>query len=132
MTVDLKYGCNPHQVPARLLAASDVLPLRILNGTPGYINILDALGAWQLVRELATATGLPSAASFKHTSPAGAAVATAEISETFRTAHMLPDTELSPIATAYARARAGDRTCWCVRCPISLSHRITRPRLWRC
>jgi AICAR transformylase/IMP cyclohydrolase PurH len=111
MTVDLKYGCNPHQVPARLLAASNGLPLRILNGTPGYINILDALGAWQLVRELAKATGLPSAASFKHTSPAGAAVAAGELSEAFRTAHMLPDIELSPIATAYARARAGDRIC---------------------
>lgn len=109
MTVDLKYGCNPHQVPARVLAAGDVMPLRVLNGRPGYINILDALGAWQLVRELAQATGLPSAASFKHTSPAGAAVASEALSEAFRAAHLLPDGDLSPIATAYARARAGDR-----------------------
>lgn len=87
------------------------MPLRVLNGTPGYINILDALGAWQLVRELSNATGLPSAASFKHTSPAGAAVASGELSEAFRTAHMLPDIKLSPIATAYARARGGDRVC---------------------
>ena len=108
MTVDLKYGCNPHQVPARLQAAGDAMPLRILNGVPGYINILDALGAWQLVYELARATGLPSAASFKHTSPAGAAVAVGELPETFRATHMLPALELSPIATAYARARGGD------------------------
>ena len=71
----LRYGCNPHQTPARLLMAEDVAPLSVLNGRPGYINMLDALGAWQLVHELRQATGLPSAASFKHTSPAGAAVA---------------------------------------------------------
>jgi AICAR transformylase/IMP cyclohydrolase PurH len=111
MTVDLKYGCNPHQTPARLLSASGAMPLRVLNGAPGYINILDALAAWQLVRELAAATGLPSAASFKHTSPAGAAVASEALTEAFRTAHRLPDTELSPIAIAYARARGGDRIC---------------------
>jgi AICAR transformylase/IMP cyclohydrolase PurH len=109
MTVNLKYGCNPHQVPAQVLPAGSVMPLRVLNGTPGYINILDALGAWQLVRELAQATGLPSAASFKHTSPAGAAVASEALSEAFRATHLLPAGELSPIATAYARARAGDR-----------------------
>src|SRR4030095_6028192 len=84
------------------------MPLRIVNGRPGYINILDALGAWQLVHELGRATGLPSAASFKHTSPAGAAVAR-PLTETFRQAYLLPDTELSPVATAYARARGGDR-----------------------
>lgn len=111
VTVNLKYGCNPHQVPARLTTAQDPLPLQVLNGTPGYINILDALGAWQLVRELSQATGLPSAASFKHTSPAGAAVALGALSEEFRTAHVLPNFELSPIATAYARARGGDRIC---------------------
>jgi AICAR transformylase/IMP cyclohydrolase PurH len=111
VSIVLKYGCNPHQVPARLLAASDRIPLRVLNGAPGYINILDALGAWQLVHELAQATGLPSAASFKHTSPAGAAVATGELSAAFRAAHMLPDMALSPVAIAYARARGGDRVC---------------------
>lgn len=109
VTVNLKYGCNPHQVPALLTTTQDPMPLRVLNGAPGYINVLDALGAWQLVRELSQATGLPSAASFKHTSPAGAAVAAGALSEAFRTAHMLPNFELSPIATAYARARGGDR-----------------------
>jgi AICAR transformylase/IMP cyclohydrolase PurH len=105
----LKYGCNPHQVPARLQASTDGMPLRILNGAPGYINILDALGAWQLVRELAEATGLPSAASFKHTSPAGAAVATDTLGEAFGAANLLPVLDLSPVAMAYARARGGDR-----------------------
>jgi phosphoribosylaminoimidazolecarboxamide formyltransferase/IMP cyclohydrolase len=108
MEMALRYGCNPHQTPARLLMAGDTAPLRILNGRPGYINMLDALGAWQLVRELRRATGLPSAASFKHTSPAGAAVAR-PLTETFRQAYLLPDLEFSPVATAYARARGGDR-----------------------
>jgi len=108
MEIALRYGCNPHQTPARLLAVGDSLPLRVLNGRPGYINVLDALGAWQLVRELRRATGLPSAASFKHTSPAGAAVAR-PLTETFRQAYLLPDLEFSPVATAYARARGGDR-----------------------
>jgi len=88
--------------------AGDSTPLQILNGRPGYINVLDALGAWQLVRELRRSTGLPSAASFKHTSPAGAAVAR-PLSDTLRQASLLPDLELSPIATAYVRARGGDR-----------------------
>jgi AICAR transformylase/IMP cyclohydrolase PurH len=88
--------------------AGDAAPLQIRNGRPGYINLLDALGAWQLVRELRRATGLPSAASFKHTSPAGAAIAR-PLTETFRQAYALPDLELSPLATAYARARGGDR-----------------------
>jgi AICAR transformylase/IMP cyclohydrolase PurH len=108
MEITLRYGCNPHQTPARLLAAGDSLPFQVLNGRPGYINVLDALGAWQLVRELRRATGLPSAASFKHTSPAGAAVAR-PLTETFRQAYLLPDLEFSPVATAYARARGGDR-----------------------
>jgi len=108
MEIALRYGCNPHQTPARLLVAGDSAPLRILNGRPGYINMLDALGAWQLVRELRRATGLPSAASLKHTSPAGAAVAR-PLTETFRQAYLLPDLEFSPVATAYARARGGDR-----------------------
>jgi len=104
----LRYGCNPHQTPARLLVAGDSAPLQIRNGRPGYINLLDALGAWQLVRELRRATGLPSAASFKHTSPAGAAVAR-PLTETFRQAYLLSTQEFSPVATAYARARGGDR-----------------------
>ena len=108
MEIALRYGCNPHQTPARLRMAGDSTPLQILNGRPGYINVLDALGAWQLVRELRRSTGLPSAASFKHTSPAGAAVAR-PLSDTLRQASLLPDLELSPIATAYVRARGGDR-----------------------
>src|SRR5215831_19898809 len=108
MDIALRYGCNPHQTPARLLVAGDASPLQVLNGRPGYINLLDALGSWQLVRELRHATGLPSAASFKHTSPAGAAVAR-PLTDTFRQAYLLPDLEFSPVATAYARARGGDR-----------------------
>jgi AICAR transformylase/IMP cyclohydrolase PurH len=107
MQIELKYGCNPHQVPARVTMGESA-PLRVLNGTPSYINILDALGAWQLVRDLHRATGLPSATSFKHVSPAGAAVAR-PLSETFCRSQMLPDEALSPVATAYVRARGGDR-----------------------
>jgi AICAR transformylase/IMP cyclohydrolase PurH len=108
MEIKLKYGCNPHQVPARLIVGGEGVPFQVLNGTPSYINILDALGAWQLVCELRAATGLPSAASFKHVSPAGAAVAR-PLTEAFRRSQMLPDEDLSPVATAYARARGGDR-----------------------
>ena len=108
MRLELKYGCNPHQKPARLLFGGEPSPLQVLNGTPGYINLLDAFGAWQLVRDLRRATGLPSAASFKHVSPAGAAVAR-PLGEGFRRSQMLPEEELSPVATAYARARGGDR-----------------------
>jgi phosphoribosylaminoimidazolecarboxamide formyltransferase/IMP cyclohydrolase len=107
MDVELKYGCNPHQKPAYLILP-DPSPLQVLNGTPGYINLLDAFGAWQLVKELRAATGLPSAASFKHTSPAGAAVAR-PLTETFCRSQMLPREDLSPLACAYARARGGDR-----------------------
>lgn len=110
MNLELKYGANPHQKPARLLVDVDPSPLQVLNGVPGYINLLDALGAWQLVRELKRATGLPGAASFKHVSPAGAAVAR-PLTDEFRRAQMLPDEDLSPVATAYARARGGDRLC---------------------
>ncbi len=108
MRLELKYGCNPHQKPARLLFEGEPSPLQVLNGTPGYINLLDAFGAWQLVRDLRRATGLPSAASFKHVSPAGAAVAR-PLNAAFRRSQMLPEEELSPVATAYARARGGDR-----------------------
>jgi phosphoribosylaminoimidazolecarboxamide formyltransferase/IMP cyclohydrolase len=108
MRLELRYGCNPHQKPAYLAFDPDPAPLRVLNGVPGYINLLDAFGAWQLVRELDRATGQPSAASFKHVSPAGAAVAR-PLTPSFRRSQMLPDEDLSPVATAYARARGGDR-----------------------
>ena len=107
MKIELKYGCNPHQKPAWLIEP-ETSPLQILNGTPGYINLLDAFGAWQLVRELHRATGKASAASFKHTSPAGAAV-TRPLTKTFKFSQLLADDHLSPVATAYVRARGGDR-----------------------
>ncbi len=105
----LKYGCNPNQNPARIHMDGKELPFEILNGRAGYINLLDAFNSWQLVRELKEATGLPSAASFKHVSPAGAAVAQ-PLSHTDRKAFFVPeDLELSPIAQAYVRARGCDR-----------------------
>jgi phosphoribosylaminoimidazolecarboxamide formyltransferase/IMP cyclohydrolase len=107
MDVELKYGCNPHQTPAKL-TIPDPPPLRILNGKPGYINLLDTIGCWQLAHELKLATGLPGAASFKHTSPAGAAIAR-PLTDSLRASQMLGDEEFSPVATAYVRARAGDR-----------------------
>ncbi len=106
--IDLRYGCNPHQVPAAVYMAAGELPLRVLNGAPGYINLLDALNAWQLVRDLKRALGLPAAASFKHVSPAGAAVAV-PMGEAVRRSHFAADADLSPLATAYARARGADR-----------------------
>ena len=108
MKIELKYGCNPHQKPAYLAFENGTSPLTVVNGSPGYINLLDALNAWQLVKELRTATDLPSAASFKHVSPAGVAVAR-PLTGAFVQSQMLPDADLSPIATAYARARGGDR-----------------------
>ena len=108
MDIKLKYGLNPHQKHARVIMDMDEPPLRVLNGTPGAINVMDALGAWQLARELKEATGKPGAASFKHVSPAGAAVAR-PLSDAFRQTQMIPEKDLSPIATAYARARGGDR-----------------------
>ena len=106
----LKYGCNPNQQPASVSIEGRELPFEVLSGRPGYINLLDALNAWQLVRELKAATGLPAAASFKHVSPAGAAVAL-PLSDTLKKIYFVDDlTEpLSPIATAYARARGADR-----------------------
>ena len=108
--LELKYGCNPNQKPARIFMESGALPIRVLNGRPGYINFLDALNSWQLVKELKEATGLPAAASFKHVSPAGAAIGT-ELSETERRIYFTGDLELSPIASAYVRARGADRLC---------------------
>lgn len=106
----LKYGCNPNQKPSRIfMADGSDLPVTVLNGRPGYINFLDALNSIQLVRELKEATGMPAAASFKHVSPAGAAVGL-PLSETERRMyHVAPDMELSPLACAYARARGADR-----------------------
>lgn len=104
----LKYGCNPNQSPARIFMQDGELPIEVLNGKPGYINFLDALNGWQLVRELKTATGLPAAASFKHVSPAGAAVGL-PLSDTLRRMYWVGDLELSPLACAYARARGADR-----------------------
>ncbi len=105
----LKYGCNPNQNPARIHMDGKELPFEILNGSAGYINLLDAFNSWQLVKELKKATGLPSATSFKHVSPAGAAVAK-PLSENERKACFVPDgLELSPIAQAYVRARGCDR-----------------------
>ena len=108
MEIELKYGLNPHQKLARVIMDMEEPPLRVLNGTPGAINVMDALGAWQLARELKEATGKPGAASFKHVSPAGAAVAR-PLDDAFRQCQMIPEQDLSPIATAYARARGGDR-----------------------
>ena len=105
--LELRYGCNPHQAPA-YLAHPNRLPLTVLNGQPGYINLLDALNGWQLVRELKLALGLPAAASFKHVSPAGTAVSQ-PLSDTLRRAYFAENVELSPLATAYARARGADR-----------------------
>ena len=105
----LKYGCNPNQKPARIFVSDGELPLEVLNGTPGYINFMDALNSWQLVRELKEATGLPAAASFKHVSPAGAALGNPLSELDKRVFFVEPDAELSPIACAYIRARGADR-----------------------
>ena len=108
--LELKYGCNPNQKPSRIFMEEGELPLEVLNGRPGYINFLDALNSWQLVRELKQATGLPAAASFKHVSPAGAAVGL-PLSDTLKRIYFVDDAPLplSPIACAYARARGADR-----------------------
>ncbi len=105
----LKYGCNPNQKPSRIfMKDGSQLPVIVLNGKPGYINFLDALNSWQLVKELKAATGLPAAASFKHVSPAGAAVYV-PLSDTLKKIYFVDDLELSPIASAYAAARGADR-----------------------
>lgn len=106
--LELKYGCNPNQKPARIFMQAGDLPLTVVNGKPGYINFLDALNAWQLVKELKAATGLPAAASFKHVSPAGAALGL-PLSDTLRSIYFVDDLALSPLACAYARARGADR-----------------------
>ncbi|PTL34151.1 phosphoribosylaminoimidazolecarboxamide formyltransferase [Prevotella sp. oral taxon 376] len=108
----LKYGCNPNQKPSRIFMEEGELPIQILCGRPGYINFLDALNSWQLVKELKAATGFPAAASFKHVSPAGAAIGL-PLSDTLRKIYFVDDIdfELTPIANAYARARGADRMC---------------------
>ncbi len=107
--LELKYGCNPNQKPARIFMKDGELPIKVLSGRPGYINFLDAFNGWQLVKELKRATGLPAATSFKHVSPAGAAVGL-PLTETLRRIYFIPaDMELSPLACAYARARGADR-----------------------
>ena len=109
--LELKYGCNPNQKPARIFMKGDRdLPLEVLNGKPGYINFMDALNSWQLVKALKQATGLPAAASFKHVSPAGAALGL-PLSEVERKIYFAPEGDLSPIACAYIRARGADRLC---------------------
>ena len=104
----LKYGCNPNQKPARIFMRDGELPIKVLNGNPGYINLLDAFNSWQLVKELKEATGLAAAASFKHVSPAGAAVAV-PLTETLKKMYFVEGVDLSDIATAYIRARGADR-----------------------
>lgn len=108
----LKYGCNPNQKPSRVYMEEGELPFEVLNGRPGYINLLDALNSWQLVKELKAATSLPAAASFKHVSPAGAAVGLS-LSDTLKKIYFVDDIdfELTPLANAYARARGADRMC---------------------
>jgi phosphoribosylaminoimidazolecarboxamide formyltransferase/IMP cyclohydrolase len=106
--LELKYGCNPNQKPSRIFMKQGNLPIEVLNGKPGYINFLDALNSWQLVTELKKATGLPAAASFKHVSPAGAAVGL-PLSDVLKKIYFVDDLQLSPLACAYARARGADR-----------------------
>lgn len=110
--LELKYGCNPNQKPSRIFMDEGELPIEVLNGRPGYINFLDALNSWQLVKELKAATGLPAAASFKHVSPAGAAVGL-PLSDTLKKIYFVDDVDfkLTPLASAYARARGADRMC---------------------
>lgn len=110
--LSLKYGCNPNQKPSRIFMEKGELPIEVLNGRPGYINFLDALNSWQLVKELKAATGIPAAASFKHVSPAGAAIGL-PLSDTLKKIYFVDDVkiELSPLACAYARARGADRMC---------------------
>ncbi|MBP0963594.1 MAG: phosphoribosylaminoimidazolecarboxamide formyltransferase, partial [Oscillospiraceae bacterium] len=107
--LELKYGCNPNQKPSKIFMKEGELPIEVLNGKPGFINFLDAFNSWQLVKELDAATGLPSAASFKHVSPAGAAVGL-PLSDVDKKIYFVDETEeLSPIACAYIRARGADR-----------------------
>ena len=126
----LKYGCNPNQKPSKIfMQDGSELPVEVLNGKPGYINFLDAFNSYQLVRELKAATGLPAAASFKHVSPAGAAVAT-ELSDTLKKIYFVDDLELSPIASAYAMTFRPQSSS-SARFPTASSLPITLPRRLR-
>ena len=109
--LELKYGCNPNQKPSRIYMTEGELPVTVLNGKPGYINFMDAFNSWQLVKELKAATGLPAAASFKHVSPAGAAVGLPLTDMDKAIYFVKPDAEVTPIAAAYIRARGADRLC---------------------
>ena len=109
--LELKYGCNPNQKPARIFMKEGELPIEVLNGRPGYINLLDAFNSWQLVKELKEATGLPAAASFKHVSPAGAAVAV-EMSDTLKKIYFVDDVKLSPLQSP--NQKIPDRKTKCV------------------
>ncbi len=106
--LELKYGCNPNQKPARIFIAEGELPIQVLNGRPGYINFMDALNGWQLVKELKEATGMPAATSFKHVSPAGAAIGL-PLTDVLKQIYFADDLPLSPLACAYVRARGADR-----------------------
>jgi phosphoribosylaminoimidazolecarboxamide formyltransferase/IMP cyclohydrolase len=123
--VVLRYGCNPHQKPARIYRQEGELPFRVLNGAPGYINMLDALNSWQLVKELKQALNLPAATSFKHVSPAGAAVGT-PLSDALSKSYFVDDLEMSPLSSAYARARGADRVSSYGDC-IALSDTVDLP-----
>lgn len=107
-TLELKYGCNPNQKPARIFMKEGELPIKVLNGKPGYINFMDAFNGWQLVKELKEATGMPAATSFKHVSPAGAAIGL-PLTEVLKQIYFATDLPLSPLACAYVRARGADR-----------------------
>ena len=109
--LELKYGCNPNQKPSKIYMEEGELPIKVLSGRPGYINFLDAFNGWQLVSELKKATGLPAATSFKHVSPAGAAVGMplSDVELQRSTGWMIMDIEFTPLANAYARARGADR-----------------------
>ena len=107
----LRYGCNPHQTPARAFTPSGDLPFTVLNGAPGYINLLDALNSWQLVKELRQVLNLPAAASFKHVSPAGAAVST-PLSDALAKAYFVEDMDLSPLAVAYVAVHIAALDKW--------------------
>ena len=106
--LELKYGCNPNQKPARIFMKEGELPIQVLGGRPGYINFMDAFNSWQLVRELKEATGICAAASFKHVSPAGAALGL-PLDDTLKQIYFTDDVDLTPMASAYARARGADR-----------------------
>ena len=109
--LELKYGCNPNQKPSRVFMEGDKeLPIQVLNGRPGYINLLDAFNSWQLVKELKAATGLPAATSFKHVSPAGAAVGL-PLSDTLKRIYFTDDYELSPLACAYVLCHCLEKCC---------------------